>query len=384
MRGFGVGCFMFEAPGEDFPSYGNPNGAYTMSRWAEDVRSALEAIPSVDGIEIEAPSRVHDHGANRFALEPDDEWSGTEHYGGSFMPHPSRGRITFCVTIPLHIPNKIVPFVHDYSSTVFTGGLRFDGMFPIAFVSMDQEEKRPALAVEIVRDFLTAEFEQRAGAVGNIRFSHMDLTYLNANCWVNAELSDFGFDLGSITAKHVRNQLHDDVIFEVLGRSEDEAFESVKREVVHELGLYCYIVSERNLLSVENYRIDRKLQRLIALQKRRGAGAWFRRLTSSGRDSLALQLQFLHLQMESASFYEAMDDTLDAHYRDHRLVAFRDWIEEEIKRGTTDRRSNVGEMVALLNTSHSRSVQGVTVVAASIGGGLAGAALAALAAAGGA
>jgi hypothetical protein len=65
-------------------------------------------------------------------------------------------------------------------------------------------------------------------------------------------------------------------------------------------------------------------------------------------------------------------------YALHPVKTFHPWIAEEVKKMANDRRAKVREMASLLAANHSKRAEIVAVVTASLGGGVAGAALTAL------
>lgn len=376
---FAIGCFMFETPDADLLTLDNPSGTYRIQDWAADVKKALESIPSVDNIEIVAPTTTHGGIQHPGYLPATEDQGDKYHNGGPFTPHPGNGRVSFRVSIPKHVQDQVTYKPFGMASTKFAVEISFNALFPVTFIVMDQPEDQPAHAVVVVREFLRAEFRQRADKVGGVRFACLGPSPMWVDCWA-AVGDETSAPSDQVTAYHVASEGYDEFTFKAGAPDVWQAYELVKREVENEVGLFYSLIADRNLLNEQNAFIDAQLSALVALQESSGLRAWFRRLRLSGRDSTSLSLQVLEAQRFASSFLSSYREELENHYVLHPLAPFRGLIERELARQVADRRDEVREMVAILSASHAHSVQVVSVVASSLGGGIVGAAIAALAA----
>lgn len=172
---FGIGCFSFEAPDADLLLMANSSGQYTIHDWADDVEKALKSIPSLDDIVVEGFRYVRgDHPKtwrDSTTVQVQDLPRTGLHRGGELRPHPSSGRISFTVTIPLHVQKEVFAYAGERSGTRFGVDIHFSNGMPVAFVHSFTDESDPALGVAIVREFLRHEFAQRVEANSPIRFT---------------------------------------------------------------------------------------------------------------------------------------------------------------------------------------------------------------------
>lgn len=376
---FGVGCFMFECHGADLATNDNLSGSYRTPDWARDVRKALEMLPSVDNIHIDTPRGVKGSRRQQSILEfPSDLIPSSPglHDGGPFFPHPSSGSLSFRVSIPHHVQERMTYGRPICQATLFDVDISFEGAYPVTFVSMGGEENSPSTAVMIVREFLTDEFNQREKLVAPISFTCLGPSPFWVDCWVDAK--DDGDENSGFNFEHTLQDGYDDLVFTGGANSAAEQFAHVKDVVLHELGHYYSIIAERNLMSRQDIWINAQLEDLLELQEAGGLRAWAKRLWFAGNRSLSLSLQVLHAENRVASFHQNVVQALESNYALHPVKVFHPWIAEEVKEMENDRRAKVREMAGLLAANHSKRAEIVAVVAASVGGGVAGAALTAL------
>lgn len=376
---FGVGCFMFEYRGSDLATIDNRSGSYRTPDWANDVRKALEALPSVDNIHIDTPRGVKGSMRQGSVLEfPSDLQSSSSkiHEGGPFSPNPSDGGVSFRVSIPQHVQERLSLGRRACKSTVFDVDIRFEGEYPVTFVSMDTDERNPSTAVMIVREFLMDEFEQRKKLVTPISFACMGPSPFWVDCWV--EVEHRGEPNQELSIDHTHQAGYDDFVFTGSAASLAEQFAHVKDAVVHELGQYYALVAERNLMSKQDLWINLQLEDLLELQQSRGFRAWATRLWSAGNRSLSLSLQILYAENRESEIHRHFIDALEASYALYPVKVFHPWIDEEVKKMDADGRSKIREMASLLAINNSRRAEIVALATASLGGGIAGATLTAI------
>jgi hypothetical protein len=302
---FGVGCFMFESHGTDLATIDNLSGSYRTPDWARDVRKALEMLPSVDNIHIDTPRGVKGGIRQQSILEfPSGLIPSSPglHDGGPFFPHPSSGGLSFRVSIPHHVQERMTYGRPICQATLFDVDIRFEGAYPVAFVSMDGEENSPSTAVMIVREFLKDEFKQREKLVDPISFTCLGPSPFWVDCWVEAK--DGGDENSEFDFEHTLQAGYDDLVFTGGATSAAEQFAHVKDVVVHELGQYYAIIAERKLMSRQDMWINAQLEDLLELQESGGFRAWANKLWFAGNRSLSLSLQVLHAENRAASFHQ--------------------------------------------------------------------------------
>lgn len=377
---FGIGCYSFEAPGEDLLLMQNRKGSYNVYRWAEDVEAALRMIPSLDNITLEGFRYVRgDHRPtwrDGFALMiRDDSADGGQHQGGDLRPHPSSGRIRFTVTIPQHVQRSVLALAESYKGTEFEVDIWYGDGMPVSFVRSVERTDDPAISVAIVREFLRSEFEQRVNANSPIRFVFMGPSPMWTQCAVGPPKEG--------AERPLEVTRHDAVRYEfaafTLQKTAEimttaDAYEAVKSTLEEPMGRYYDLVSQTTLLRSHQRFIEFALEDLVELHRSRGFRAWSKRLLRGGTDVNDLMLEVLAADVERQSVEAFAADRWAGSEVAER--AFGDlWEREGSNRDYTDHVKSVAEM---LGARQSRSIELVTVLAASLLGGVAGASLTAL------
>jgi len=380
---FGIGCYSFEAPSADHLLMQNSEGTYSVHDWADDVERALKSIPSLDKIRVEGFRSVRgDHAPTwRNTVEqvvkelPHD----SRHRGGDLLPHPVNGRISFVATIPKHTQAQVFPYVAPMDGTVFEIDIRYAYGMPVAFVRCVTSNPGPSMAVALVREFLTSEFEQRTDSMGGIRFTCMGPSPMWADFFVKRSTV--------AAASPISVEIEDppgyqSVEFTVGGvpeaATDDKAYALVKSALVEQASLYYDLVSRRNLLSLHRSYIEHTLQDLVEENRSTGFKAWLRRLFGGGRTANNLLLEILAVESEATRSLGGAAQEWDGIRSKGLVNPFEKLMKKELLFDVRDYTGNSQSVVTLLNERHSRDVQLVSLVITSLFGGIVGAAITAL------
>lgn len=231
----------------------------------------------------------------------------------------------------------------------------------------------------MVREFLREEFEQRIPD-GPIMFTCMGPSPMWNDCFVSlrSRLSLTPADVeledtpGYMTIRFSVRET--DEITNVV-----DAFHYVQDVTAEELSLYYEVISRRNLLSLQLGVIEESLESLVARNRAPGVIGWWRRMVGGGRAANELMLQILGASAETRRLLgQLASDWEDIRSRSP-LNAFDKQFERELARDTEQHHDHARDVVSLLNERHSKDVQVVSVLGASVLGGIAGAALTGLA-----
>lgn len=235
----------------------------------------------------------------------------------------------------------------------------------------------------MVREFLAAEFEQRKDRVGPIRFKCMGPSPAWVNCTVRPGSEEQWL---LVEARHYPQRGYDSVRFSVLCAPERDVegevaagYETVKDEIVQQLGIFYGLVSNRLELDLGAALIREDLGDLLAHQETKGIGAWAWRLRHAGKRSLLLNLALIEHTDAVDEMRRHASERLAEVAAIGDVEAIRFLAENELRSSRTLDVKAAHEMVPLLQTAHDRAFQAVTVFAASVGGGVVGAALTAVA-----
>lgn len=374
---------MFEVPDADHLTMDNREGTYRTTDWAKDVKAALERIPSIDNIKMREPHSTAGNTTDALLIEMGlDEIPSREegHDYGTFSPHPIDGELEFRVSIPKHVQDRVSFRPVHLHSTVFTVNIMFEGGFPVAFIKPHDAEEYPSMAVVVVREFLREEFRQREDKMGGVRFVCMGPSPM----WVDGCVMESAEVTGKTIGVHVEPKRGYDRLTFVVAKGElEDSYEAMRFAVVEELGLFYGLVADRNRRNLLRRFVDVRLDDILRANRQRGMKAWFKRTFRTGRDILGLRLDILHIERNLEEGARGFASTLTELRSRQTVSAFEPWIQRELDGTKSDDAPGVADMAAILDASNARRTEFLVVAASSLGGGLAGAAITALASGGG-
>lgn len=378
---FAVGCFMFENRSADLLTLDNPKGKYLIQDWAQEVRTALEGLDGVTSIDIAEPSGISGQmrGSEVFDLE---ELHGRGRYPNllserEFVPNPSNGAVSFDVNIPLELQKELFYAEIQLASEHFHVDIYFGYGFPVAFVSTELPESSPSEAVILVREFLVSRFKENA-ATGPLTFSCLGPSPFWAEMRVVVAVPEDNIGEAVVAAKLSPREGYDRVTFLAKGPNLAEAYLAVQDEIAPILGIYYSAIAEKNQHSMRDRYFEYSIEWLVKLHKDRGVRAWFTRLRHAGRETLELNLALLHATSETTLGRSRILSEIERVHRIHGLRVLDPWIERELEGFRAADYAHLIDMVDAIGRRHNETVQVVSVLAASLAGGMAGAALAAL------
>lgn len=389
---FGIGCFSFEAPKADHLLMQNPSGTYTVHDWAADVERYLAALPSVDDIRVEGFRSVRgDHpltwrDTTVAAIKTLDH-DGL-HHGGDLRPHPTLGRVSFTVTIPVRTQADVMFYAEGRTGTRFDVDIRYGPGMPVAFARAYADFEDPSLAVAIVREFLRSEEAARSIEGNPIRFVAMGPSPL----WSNFAMRE----PESALAEQLEVELRDGAGYNCVTirarRTEgitdrESAYALAKTRLQDAASTYYEFVSQGLVRHTTRRYIEAELEDLVDSHRASGFRAWFKRLWSGGRKANDLMLEILAVDLEQRRASESNVEAWAVLESSPGAKALDAHVKRELHHGPENYVLNAREVVEVLNARHGKDLEVVAVVLASVLGGAIGAALTAaagLAAGGGA
>jgi len=259
--------------------------------------------------------------------------------------------------------------------TRFEVDIRYGRGMPVAFVRAPHETVVPSHAVAIVREFLRQEFEQRLS--GNaIRFVCMGPSPMWNDCFVTLEPPTASARV-DVEVRDTRG--YQKITFkaredEQVG-SLDDAYDLVKELTRDDLNLYYEIVSRRNILRLQRDLIESQLQDLVERNRRTGVRGLFGRLFGGGRAANDLMLEILAAATEGQRLFAGVRRDWESIRNRSEIDAFKKAFAREFEADDQTYEANAREVVALLNERYSRDVQVISLIVASLVGGVAGAAI---------
>jgi hypothetical protein len=263
-------------------------------------------------------------------------------------------------------------------------GTRFDvdiiygwGM-PVAFVRTYADTDDPSLAVAIVREFLESEAPTRAQGDNPIRFVSMGPSPM----WSNFTLLPADDDQDDdITYDRIASPGYSWGIFRAkrsIGNRED-AYSVLKARLAEAASAYYEFVSEGQILSYARRFIEAELEDLVEANRATGFSSWWRRLRGAGRKANDLMLEIFATQLNqqraasgNQRSWEGITDRLGR-------AAFEEHVTRELGGLRSDYLENAREVVELLNSRYGRDIEMISVILASVLGGVVGAVVTSLA-----
>lgn len=377
---FGIGCFSFEAPEADHLLIQKSSGSYSVHDWTADVERYLARMPSVDDIRVEGFQTVR---ADRAYTWRDTTLAAIEslehdgmHHGGNLRPHPSRGRVSFTVTIPLRTQFEVMFFAEGRTGTRFDIDIRYGAGMPVAFVRSYEDFDDPSLAVAIVREFLRAEEASRSFDDIPIRFVAMGPSPLWSNFVVCEPSRTTAEDLDVETSDEAG---YNWVMFRARRTArivdQERAYALVKENLHAAASTYYEFISQRLVTDTTRRFIESELEELVNVHRANGFKAWLTRLWNGRRKANDLMLELLAVDLEQRRASESNADVWTSLEGSAGAKAFHVHVKRELRDESQDYVENARRVVEVLNARHTQDLEIVIVIVASVLGGAVGAGL---------
>jgi hypothetical protein len=375
---FGIGCFLFEVPTAEDP---DPGGTiYSLSDYVRDVRKALEQLPTISNLSGEMPY-LHSIGLHRYPWNPGTGYvphAKGPHPGGTIRPSVGGGGFTFDIHVPARWQEST--FGGYVGTEDFRVDHRFADGFPVTFISMapGTKTRQPASFIVAVREFLESEFDKRREDTKPLMFC----TIGPSPMWVECFVLPFEGAANNLEVVTVPSRGYDDIYFRYSPDAFDgpaQAYSRIKNSIQHELSLYYQIVNDETDVFRSWTSIDADLASLVALHKASGVRRAIQRAFTAGRLARALSLSILEQDSEVISLLKRTDDAIERMYANNDLPAFQSMLLKHREHIASVARPRAADIVSFLDTVHARSIQAGLLVASSLLGGVAGAAITAVA-----
>ena len=384
---FAVGCFMFENRKADLQTFENSAGEYRIQHWASEVQALLQSIDGVGNVVFDKPTGITGTISARSIYEIPAELVARRESNPSllteeaFVPNPSKGSLSFDVSISHSRQVALFKSREAMRSERFSVTMRFGHGFPVTFIKPELREPHPASATIFVREFLKKEVPRNIVPGSGITFSNLGPSPFHANFLLKLESPNadpwVSSDTG-VTGAVIPRLGYDSFVISGTADDLDNFYEVAIKELTPPLGLYYSLVSQRNMLKLSSRLLTSRIDELISLYRRRGLKAWLTRSYRAGRDSLELKLELLHTAGRHAAIRSSTADRVADIKRISSLRILDNALENEIPDPEMNDYPGLIEMVNAISTRQSQSAQTFWLLVASLVGALVGVGLAAI------
>lgn len=379
-RGFGVGCFHF--------SYNDPPdlGSFQPERYVADLRTGLEAIPTLDNLRIDHPAELmlHWRGVNPNSSERLRD-------GRFFFPHIVFLEVTFDLHIPRRFQEQLVHRKVALSTDEFRLHMRYGRDFTVSYVVPTEttDVDKPADAVVLVREFILAEMAKQVDpkllfeCLGPSPF-HADFfaiaTPAPADGKGAATLSEEGTEhwLQCITETRRgydrMSLLYDQGQF----ASADDALAAVFGEIEDELATFYSLEQQGNRLLIRAAELEGKVRSLIQLQRQGGMRGLVERQFGSSALARDVFIGMAELTAEGNDFEDRGRSDLTRLYGPRKVRCLEPQLEKQLQQNVVRRATRWTDLVGLLEARRVKRLELTSVVVSAILGGLVGAVLTSL------
>jgi hypothetical protein len=370
--GFGIGCFGFEnrsacPTGADDP--------YSPSQYRADIEKALNSIPSINNLAVRDFNGQRISSLIDWDLGP-EATADTQHLCTPiFRPHFSSGDISFSVTIPRRIHHDLLHFKNELADETFPVRIVSTSQFPVVFIRTN-DPLRGADAIQLTREFLWQELASHKGEPGDLTLAVVGPSPMHVDCLVISAPTGEGFS--GVEPIRVKVPGYHKILFKCDPEkfpTQESAFNYLTSSLADELGLYYNLVNLGSLQIQRLARIHLQLTQLVDLSNARGVGATLRRVVNLGRESRRLVFSILSFESDLAEDQGYFQRIVNKHYEEHRVDAFRDYLDTELADLQNIRTRNTVEVAKLLESRQNRDLQLLALTVAPLLGGIVGAAI---------
>ncbi len=366
---FAIGCFHFGL--KKTYSNGMKRGEYL-----QELRKSLEDIPNINNIEI-----VADDYFESLSIEPGESFTPLDE-GQTFFPPPSLFlEIHFDIYIPERLQNELYAGAStDINTEKFQVYIKDSYHFPVTFIELidTKNDTAPSTAVIVVREFLVRQFAEKGSEY--IRFDCLGPSPFHANFFLSEDedKSDKGnsYDTKGFFVNYLPQRGYDtfDIHFSNnYFSSLQEAKKSLFRELSAEAGMFYRIVHQ-NVLQMEAWgKLEGLVNDLIKTTKLTGLKAiWFQtfRLYQQVQEVIFSLSEFESNRIWTSFFIKTGHQQLMS---DGTKLYLQGQLDAEVSQFPDYPVSQIKDVVNLLESRRSKTIDNFVVLIAALIGGVIGA-----------
>ncbi|MEU0771647.1 hypothetical protein [Streptomyces albogriseolus] len=350
-RFFGVGCMVPRVEGAEDPR-----------DWAEKVKRAFEAVPSVQKFKAIEINDLDFYWMGSGFTESDDR----EIY------IPESGIITFEVKIPARL--QTIPLLGGEGAEVFRVTILFNYVHPVTYIEcVDalEEVEYPSMALVTVREFLREELAKRDSPVALLILGpspfHADFSL---------RVGSGGQPAGEGFTVDVQKSLAYDRI--TYYHESTDALWRLYTSLQEQFSYFYQFVTMRNARLTASSQLSKQSKEIADSFKRRGLKAYLSRtmtmrhkLQSAQLDAVSARLTIIRHKRDSA-------DDLEGLYPGEEAAHLRRYLEKVIEEDYLEEIESSEKILEVLDSRHSQELQRFATIAFSLLGVVIGAALTAV------
>jgi len=364
---FAVGCFHFGLK-KIYPS------GMSGSDYVKELHSALGSISNINNIEIETLEKFED-----LKIEPKDNLTSMS-AGESFFPSPSLFlKIYFDLYIPERLQNELDDGASiDIGTEKFRVYIKDSYHFPVTFIELVEAktDNLPSTAVMVIRKFLERHFAEKNFEF--IQFDCLGPSPFHADFYIseNSNVEANNYDSNGFCVEHLPQRGYDTFNFyypKSVFLSSEEAKEALFLELSSELGLFYRMVHQNLLQSNEWDDLKEGMNSLLENNKKTGIkGAW------SKAFGLYKQVQDLIISLsefESGRVWTSFFIKTGYQHLIHsgKTTYLKDFLDDELDEFPDYPTKQIRDIIDLLESRRSKTVDNAIVVLAAVIGGIIGA-----------
>jgi hypothetical protein len=359
LKSFGVGCFHFELakkPGEDVEP----------THYAAQVKAHLSLYPNVEEVAIE-PYRFSS--GLEYEAELDDD--GDISAGIGVAPYPIDWSFRFRLNIPLRLQREILEESRCLETERIDVAIHYAGELPVAIVEGHGADlSHPSTAIVLVRRYLDQYAPKDTGVI----FRFIGPSPFHADFFVRFEGPE-----GTADVEIVEQRGYDDINFiggiELGPAKRADFIAAAHQGTAAELGVYYGLIQHRNRLNREWSMLTDQIDQLVeeAIARRGWLTPKYMPRWRSKLDTAALNLVRFKLCADAAvtSTAESLNELAKKETQDF----LRRYADRELLQMRQFAIQDFSEMLKLLEKRSHAEATNVTVLVATLLGGLLGAVL---------
>jgi len=362
---FGIGCFGFGVKK-------SPPFQLRGVEYLSQLQSALEKIPTVSEIEIEAGYDFKD-----IVDEVKDEIPELDESYGFFPPPGTDLEISFELYIPARIQTQLYSPIEFETQPCekFRVTVRNSYYFPLTFVELleDKTEYLPSSGVVVVRKFLEKQFEEIGSEF--IRFESLGPSPFHADFMLCKDSENERKALHGFRCDLVQQHGYDQITFyynasyfDTLASARDALF----YELENEIALFYKIVHS-DLMRMDAWdALNNRVESVLLEQKQKGI---FRICLNLARNYRELHDTAIELcQFEASELGDKVEAERDfkSLFLDTATPFLEPCLKKQIESSYTYPCSQTRDILALLETRRSNLIEAIIVLISAILGGVIG------------
>ncbi|MER6191983.1 hypothetical protein [Streptomyces cyaneofuscatus] len=301
-----------------------------------------------------------------------------------YHPIPAHGQVRFRITIPSRVQERLKGWSVSDDNRVqdFIVFIDLDSRYPCTFVipqDPEGERLRPSGAMIIIREFLKEELG-KLGDKATVRLTTMGPSPFHADFYVSeGEGGDPVEPNFSLTRKHGHGYSVWDFQFD--GTSFDtpqQALVKILERCRSEFGSF-YRIEASGLVELRTVKsFTKEVQEAVSSYRRKGVKNWLHRVIRMRGEIRDLALQLLTLQIDIAERRRSSSSLVDALRERNPTLLLEKELSDKSDYEYTEDLERYSEILKVLETQQTQTVQRITAFCVSLLGVVVGAVLTAV------